>query len=313
MLDNLTTTINDLGKPGWRPMLRYVAELHARSVHSPAPPFALPWEEIGPGYCFGPAFGHWDIVHAVLDSLPVEPEHGRGQIVNLLSTQQPDGYLPAIVWMRGERPRPESNQTHPPLWPVVVEEYAGITGNDSFIRECWEPLIRQIGWFEQNRKAEGSGFYYTDILNHRWESGVDEGVRFDDVPTGAHACVDATAHLYGLYDCAAGWATVLGEDASPWNGEADALRAFIQEALWDEETGFFHDIWAVGKPQMRRLAFEGMWPIVVGAATPEQAARVIDENLLNESRFFTPHPIAPWGARTRASSCACGAARRGTA
>lgn len=294
MRDTLTTAVHNLGKPEWKPILRYVADLHARSVRPPSPPFALPWEEIGPGYCYGPAFGHWDIVHAVLDTLPVVPEHGRAQIINLLSTQHPDGYLPAIVWMR-DAPRPESDQTHPPLWPVAVEAYTSITGNDSLLRACWEPLVRQIGWFERNRAAEGNGFYYTDILNHRWESGVDEGVRFDDVPTGALACVDATAHLYGLYDGAARWATLLGEEASPWRGKADTLRAFIQQAFWDEETGFFHDVWAVGQPQLRRLAFEGMWPVVVGAATPEQAARVIDENLLNERRFFTPHPISTVG------------------
>jgi neutral trehalase len=32
--------------------------------------------------------------------------------------------------------------------------------------------------------------------------------------------------------------------------------------------------------------------MVVGAATPDQAARVIDEHLLNSKEFFTPHPIS---------------------
>jgi hypothetical protein len=35
-----------------------------------------------------------------------------------------------------------------------------------------------------------------------------------------------------------------------------------------------------------------MWPVVVGAATPAQAQRVIEEHLLNPREFFTPHPIA---------------------
>lgn len=34
-----------------------------------------------------------------------------------------------------------------------------------------------------------------------------------------------------------------------------------------------------------------MWPMVARAATQEQAKRVIDENLLNEKRFFSLHPI----------------------
>jgi len=34
-----------------------------------------------------------------------------------------------------------------------------------------------------------------------------------------------------------------------------------------------------------------MWPVVVGAATREQAQRVIDEHLLNPKEFCAPHPI----------------------
>ena len=34
-----------------------------------------------------------------------------------------------------------------------------------------------------------------------------------------------------------------------------------------------------------------MWPVVVGAATEEQANRLIDEHLLNPDRFYTAHPI----------------------
>jgi hypothetical protein len=35
-----------------------------------------------------------------------------------------------------------------------------------------------------------------------------------------------------------------------------------------------------------------MWPMVVGAAAPGQAASVIDQNLLSADRFFTEHPIS---------------------
>jgi putative isomerase len=38
-----------------------------------------------------------------------------------------------------------------------------------------------------------------------------------------------------------------------------------------------------------------MWPFVVGAATAEQARRVIDENLLNPRRFFSTHPVSTVG------------------
>ncbi len=215
MLDALQNEASRLGKPEWRPLLGYVAELHARSTHPARPPFSRAWEEIGPGYCYGPAFGHWDIVHQILDVLPAEPDHARDQILNDLENQQEDGLVPGSIWLGDGEPRFSKTVSHPPMWPVAVNDYCDQTGSDELLRLCYEPLLRQIGWFEANRKAEDEGYYYTDIVNHSWESGVDEGVRFDDVPTGRYACVDATAHVYMLYDVAADWAVRLGAIAQP--------------------------------------------------------------------------------------------------
>jgi glycogen debranching enzyme len=177
---------------------------------------------------------------------------------------------------------------HPPLWPVAAEAYVAATGNVEFLRECLAAARRQAAWFERERRAEPEGFFYSDIFNRRWESGVDEGVRYDDAPRAKLACVDATSHVLLLYDHAARWAERLGEDAGMLRARTTTLREFIRNELFSDETGFFHDGW----PGRRVLAFEGMWPVVVGAATAEQARRVIDENLLNADRFFTPHPIA---------------------
>jgi neutral trehalase len=121
---------------------------------------------------------------------------------------------------------------------------------------------------------------------------MDEGIRYDERPPAAAACVDACSHVYLLYEHAARWSKNLREPAADWEAKARALREFIRKELWDSGTGFFFDQWTVRRPARRQLAFEGMWPVVVGAATAEQAQRVIDEHLLNPKEFFTPHPIA---------------------
>jgi len=255
MLERLKQEARRVGKPEWRPMLVYVADLHERSVREPVAPFALPWEEIGPGYFASPAFGHWDIVHQILDVLPSEPEHAKNQIANDLANQEPDGLVPGSIWMKGEKPRWSTTAGHPPMWPVAVQDYYELTGDREFVGCCFEPLVRQIRWFEEKRKAEGTGFYYTDILTRAWESGVDEGVRFDDVPIGKLACVDATAHVDMLYQYGSVWAKLLGEDACDFDAKDAELRRFMREELFDEQTGFFHDIWAVGNPHYRRLTY----------------------------------------------------------
>jgi neutral trehalase len=133
------------------------------------------------------------------------------------------------------------------------------------------------------------------MLQDTWESGMDEGIRYHERPGAPAACIDACSHVFMLYDHAARWSKQLGQPAGEWETKAKALQTFIQEKLWDPQTGFFYDKWIVGHPERRHLAFEGMWPVVVGAATPAQAKRVIEEHLLNPKEFFAPHPISAVG------------------
>ena len=283
------------GKPEWEPLLLHTKELHTKSTHPPRPPFAEPWEEIGPGYIYGPAFGHWDITHACFNTMYFAYDHAVTQMKNLISLQGTDGMLPGSIWMSSDMPKADEGISHPPVWPYAVEDLHGISGDTEIIKYFYEPLLGQIKWFEHERKADDGGFYYCDILNRQWESGIDESVRFNEVKSGAFSCVDATSHVYALYAFAEKWGERLGHETSGFREKAGVLQKFIQDRLFDDETGFFFDIWAVGNEQNRRLTFDGIWPMVVGAAGHAQAMRVIDENLLNPERFFTTHPISTVG------------------
>jgi hypothetical protein len=287
-----------IGKPEWRPMLQYAVGLHVRGTHPAFPPFTAPWEELGPGYGYGPAFGHWDVVHEILDVMPTAPQHALQQLLNDVRLQLPNGYLPGSIYMpgapgatNGRATFDPAGQSHPPLWVVAADDYLRQTGDHEHLRDFFAAVTRQIGWFEQARRAQPDGFFYTDIRDHKWESGVDEGVRFDSAARGPKACIDATCHVYQLCDFAAKWAAMLGEDPAPWAARAERLRHFITTRLWDERSGFFYDIWAIEDPKQQTGAFEGLWPLIVGAAEPEQARRVIDGWLLNPKRFLTKHPI----------------------
>ncbi len=280
-------------QPRWRPVLNYLAGLHGQSVFPPVAHFKYPFESIGPGYQGGMVFGHIDITHIRLDTVRARPEHARNQIRNELAGQQADGLVPGIITFNAEgKPWWKNFKGFPPIWVVSADAYVEVSGDARFLEECLEGLRKQIGWFEAKRRLPDGGFYYLDILEDTWESGMDEGVRYHPRPPGRAACIDACSHLYMLYEHAARWSRQLGQPAEPWAAKAVALQQYIQQKLWNEETGFFYDAWTVKEPAQRRLAFEGMWPVVVGAATPAQARRVIQEHLLNPKEFFTPHPIS---------------------
>lgn len=281
-------------KPAWRPMLLFLAELHGRSVLPPVAHFKYPYESIGPGYQEGNVFGHIDLTHERLDTVRALPEHARNQLRNEFAGQQEDGLIPGIILFDAAgKASWKSFKGFPPIWVVSAEAFVDLTSDEKFLAECLDVLRKQIGWFEAKRAVPGGGFYYLDLMENTWESGMDEGIRYDERPPAPAACVDACSHLYMLYDHAARWSRKLGQPADVWIEKANALRAFIQKELWDPETGFFYDRWIIARERnQRHLAFEGMWPVVVGAATEAQAKRVIEEHLMNPKEFFAPHPIA---------------------
>lgn len=307
--ETLEKEVSQLGKKEWRPMLQYVADLHKKSTHPAAYPFDYEWEEIGPGYVYGPAFGHWDIVHQIIDVLPSFPTHALHQLLNDVKNQEPSGLLPGSIWMPGGEPVPgwptprkkvewiKKDAGHPPLWVIGVQDYVNLTRNTDILKKFYPHLVRQITWFENARKADSEGFYYNDILIKKWESGVDQGVRFDEVGMGKWACIDATSHVYLLYKTASRWSIALGFDSSFFKRRQNELETFIRKDLYNRNDGMFYDIWAMKDSTLRHTVFESMWPLVVGAATKEQADRYIDSYLLNPEVFFTEHPIATVGIK----------------
>jgi hypothetical protein len=291
-------------KPEWAAVLDYVSGLVKRSIHPAEPPFAHEWLEIGPGYCYGPAFGHFDLAHQVLDIAPLLPDIARKQMLNLLSLQRDDGTIP-FLWM-GENPtrkwlppktpldvRLKSAGTFPPLWPAAVEACLKVQASDELLKKAHNAVCRTLAWFDGQRKSADGGYYYADIRGKGgWESGMDQGIRFQDPPPQPAACVDATSHVYWCQRFAAEWARKLGMSADAHDEAIERIGKLIRTTFFCGETAWFHDSWAVNEPKRRHYAFEGMWPIVVGAASAPQAREAIEKSLLSPQRFKTPHPMA---------------------
>ena len=291
------------GKPEWEPVLNYIRELRRRSIFPAEPPMPFDWLDIGPGYVAGPAFGHIDLAHQILDFVTDDPELARRQLLNQLALQRPNGsfaflYLrdnPARFWQPKDLPldqRLGGHNTFPPFWPVAVEAYLTCRADDEVLTKAYGALVRMLQWFDAERRAPGGGYYYNETLDPgNGDSGMDHSIRFLNRPLVPDTCVDACGHVHWCLEFAAAWAKRLGHDAGRFEEARAELGRFIRETLFCEETGWFHDAWAIRDPGLRHLNYEGMWPLVSGAATAEQAAVALDRNLLNPERFLTAHPI----------------------
>jgi len=260
--DKLKHEVKELKNKEWIPMLEYVVELHKKSTHPAIYPFEYEWEEIGTGYVYGPAFGHWDLIHQILDEIPVMKEHVKHQLLNDIKNQEPSGFLPGSFWMPKEGMRTtttwNNNNSHPPVWMVAADEWS-LTYNDySLLDSFYNTLNKQNNWFENYRKVKSGGYFYTDITLKKWESGIDEGVRFDEVNIDTLACIDATCHVFMMYDYALKWAKILKKDTTKIFLKKEEIRSFVNNNLYDKQSGMFYDEWSMKNPTLRHNCFESL-------------------------------------------------------
>jgi len=276
----------------WHDILRHGALLHELSMQEPMAPAPYPVESIGPGYCYNIAFGHWDLIFALLDSCPVLPDHTRRQLLNQFAFCRADGFMQGVMYRNhAMEVICSSESSFPPLWPVAVDCHAETTGSTEIIEAAVGPLLRQIGWFERERRADGGGFFYCDVLNGRWESGVDESLQAKLIAErGKFPCLDATAHVRLLCDAARRYLRKLNRPgAEEYDEKCAELDSFLRTRCFCEETGFFHDPYLIERRMLYRT-LSGIWPLFSGAAMPEQAASVAKQ-LMTPGRFLTPHPL----------------------
>lgn len=166
--------------------------------------------------------------------------------------------------------------SHPPVWVFAADRYFELTGDRPFLKKCLAAAKAQLEWFEQNRKCPAGGYFYRDILTNSYESGIDQGVRFDVKSSVLLACVDATAHVFAIADFCAKWSAILGEEDAAYKFLAAEIQKFINMKLYDENTGWYYDEWDMADEDRMPTAFEGMWPMAVGAATRSAAKRVAE-------------------------------------
>jgi len=236
-------------------------------------------------------------VHACLDALWLDPAHVKRQIENYFNQETSDGMLPGVVFgpkaEGGGLGTGEFNPTlecsHPPVWTFLVDDYFARTGDKDFLFWAFRFGRRNLDWWAKERPAMEGGYYYFDITDRKWESGVDESVRFDDTDELPHACVDASSHIFALVSFMQKWAGQVGEYAPELDRERHSLAVFSREELWDEASGFFSDLWAVREGKKIKT-FDGFWPMVCGAAAGEQVKRLAG-HLTDEKEFFTYHPV----------------------
>ena len=138
----------------------------------------------------------------------------------------------------------------------------------AYMRQMWPVIVRHLAWEKRNYDPDGDHLY--DAYCCIWAS--------DALYYSGGAVTHSSAYNYRGNRLAARIAAIIGEDARPYQQEADAILQAMNERLWMGEKG----VWAEYEDGMglkRKHESPAVWsiytPIDCGACSPEQAFKAV--------------------------------------
>jgi len=246
----------------------------------------------------------------------------QGCVLNFLNYTDSDGYMPIGIDQNTDPRlvRPENAFETNQHKPVLAQHAAFLTremgGDASWLNGKFERMVAFIGSYQQHyRHAETGLFYWKDDM----AIGVDTDPSAFFRPKGSSASIYLNCLMYRELLAMEYLATKLNQHelATQYHDDADSLCAAVRRYCWDEHDGMYYSV-DIGllpaKPRQQMFfghpfmlhegaprsypcliqrigSWTGFMTLWAGIATPEQAERMVRDNLLDERTFWAPYGI----------------------
>ena len=233
-------------------------------------------------------------------------ELAKNQIRAMYDFQLDNGFIVDCVYRDTTIEKHNYRNTKPPLsaWSVwkVYEQDRDI----NFIKEIYPKIVKQHNWWYKYRDYDKDSiceYGSTDgtLVAAKWESGMDNAVRFDSSKMVKSAqtvfslnqeSIDLNAYLYAEKLYLVEMAKLLQENEAAENfvAQAKVLKTKIHDQFYDKKTGWFYDTSIDGEDFIDVMACEGWIPLWANVATTEQA-EAVKNNMMNPDYFNTKVPF----------------------
>ncbi len=269
---------------------------------------------IDPGSGYEDILWEWDSYFCLHGMEPMAAEdprvglHARGCVDNFLEHQGPDGHVPYAMTpktaseTRNARTLDSVRNTAKPLLTQFARLAIRCGGGDvEWLRTIYPQLCDSVKhWYS----TQMSTFGLLTWRSHRG-SGADNHPAYFQRPHNTVADPYLNSMMVVELEALAACARDIGENASIWVRLGSDLRRAIEQWMWDPIDGTYYCIdVASGEPGKVRtdanwavpLKFRAcsMWmPLWAGVASPERAARVVREHMLDPD-----HMRSEYGLRT---------------
>ena len=251
-------------------------------------------------------FWAWDSWKHAVAVANYNSELAKDQMRALFDYQEPNGFIPDCIYRNNLLEENNYRNTKAPLAAWAIWKIYEKTKEANFIKEFYPKLKLYHNWWYKERDHDQDGlceFGSTDgtVIAAKWESGMDNAVRFDDskiLKNGEKAysldqeSVDLNSFLYAEKNYLQKMAEVLklSEEAKKWREESAALKVRIQNQFWDARTGWFYDTTIDGKTLIKAMGCEGYLPVWAEVATPEQVQQA-KRNMMDTASLNTFVPL----------------------
>ena len=230
----------------------------------------------------------------------------KDQMRAMFDFQREDGFIVDCIYRDTTIEAHNYRDTKPPLSTWAVAKIFKKDADIDFIREMYPKLKKYHKWWYDKRDHDKDGlceYGSTDgtVLAAKWESGMDNAIRFDDSKIlknseGAYSLdqesVDLNAYLFAekLYLATIAEALNNNDEAKTYRSDAETLKKLIQNQFYDPEDGWFYDTNLAGTIFVKGAGSEGWTPLWAKAATQEQA-EVIKTKMMDTEKFYTKVPF----------------------
>lgn len=124
------------------------------------------------------------------------------------------------------------------------------TGDIAYLKQMWPTLTRHLHWEKRNFDRDNDGLY--DAYCAIWAS--------DGLQYSGGGVTHTTSYMYRANQMMTKLAQVIGEDATPYQREADKIKKALKDRLWLKEKGHFAEFQdALGNKLVHENA--GLWTI----------------------------------------------------
>ena len=251
-------------------------------------------------------FWSWDSWKHAVAIAPFNPALAQKQIRAMYDFQDEMGMIADCVYRDTIIENHNWRDTKPPLSAWATWEVFQHSRDETFLKELFPKIKQYHQWWYKYRDIDKNGlceYGSTDntLIAAKWESGMDNAVRFDDtkmIPNQWQGgsmnreSVDLNAYLFAEKKYLSKIAAYLGKarEAQVYQEAALQLQSSIHKMFYDDESAWYYDIDLETKEHLKVYGAEGWIPLWTKAATKEQAAKVRN-TMLDTTKFFTYIPF----------------------